>query len=182
MELSDRLCGTPAERAALERVRTASNDVFERHSLRVFLIAEELGARDGVDFDREVLLVAALLHDIGLYRRPQPGSTYVVEGRIDGDEIGREQDWAQERIALLCDAIERHHEVRAQWDRGTEVELIRRADFADAVPLGWRRFGLEAGWIGALHARVPKRGMYPAIVALLKSQPPASLLRIFVRP
>jgi HD superfamily phosphodiesterase len=40
---------------------------MERHSLRIFLIAQRLTAGLGRAFNREVALCAALLHDIGLY-------------------------------------------------------------------------------------------------------------------
>src|ERR671911_156038 len=38
------------------------------HCLRVFALAEELAASEGVSYDVEILRAAALLHDVGLYK------------------------------------------------------------------------------------------------------------------
>src|ERR671916_1725382 len=38
------------------------------HCLRVFVLAEELAEAERLDYDAEILRLAALLHDIGLYK------------------------------------------------------------------------------------------------------------------
>src|SRR4028119_2083254 len=38
------------------------------HCLRVYALAEELAASEGVSYDVEILRAAALLHDVGLYK------------------------------------------------------------------------------------------------------------------
>ena len=91
---------------------------MEYHCARTFLIAEELAAARRADVDREVMLCAAWLHDAGLYpgaatkdtyvkRRPPPGRAHAGRPRV----AAREAD-------APGDAIEYHHELRTQWDRG----------------------------------------------------------------
>ena len=67
-----------------------------------------------------------------------------------------------DRIQLCFDAIERHHELRSQWDRGAEVELIRRADLVDLSD-GLIRFGLSREWIRDLFRSVSRDGTYRTI-------------------
>jgi HD superfamily phosphodiesterase len=86
--------------------------------------------------DREVILIAGLLHDVGLYDAASHGGVYVREGAEFTAEILRTQGWDEDRIRLCFDAIERHHELRSPWERGAEVELIRRADLVD-VSTAW---------------------------------------------
>ena len=38
------------------------------HCLRVYALAEDLASQEEVSYDREILRVAALLHDVGLYK------------------------------------------------------------------------------------------------------------------
>jgi len=38
------------------------------HCVRVHALAEELAASEGISYDVEILRVAALLHDVGLYK------------------------------------------------------------------------------------------------------------------
>lgn len=81
------------------------------------------------------------------------------------------------------DAIERHHEVRAQWDRGAEVELMRRADLVD-VSAGVIGFGLPRSRYNELVSEIPREGMYRHIAGLVGHQlrdRPLSMLKIFRR-
>jgi predicted hydrolase (HD superfamily) len=159
------LARTDSELAALEKLRQITGETggpMERHGLRVFLIADRLATARGLDVDREVLLIAGLLHDVGLYDEASHGGVYVREGAEFTAELLRSQDWGEERIRLCFDAIERHHETRSQWDRGAEVELIRRADLIDLTS-GLVRFGLSREWLRDLFRSVSRDGTYPTI-------------------
>jgi len=179
--------GTAAEREALARVRELSGErdgPMELHGLRAFLICERLAAEGGHEVDREVLLVAALLHDIGLYEGASKGGAYVSDGRDYAERMlaGR-KDWPRGRQLLCLRAIERHHEVRSQWQAGAEVELLRRADLVE-LSGGLVSFGLERAWIRGLFAAVPRRGVYGEIgrlVARAARERPATLPLIFIR-
>ena len=165
MTTAEDLVRTDAERAALERLREITGQTggpMERHGLRVFLLADRLATAREAEVDREVLLVVGLLHDIGLYDEASHGGVYVTEGaRFTADLLG-EQGWSEERIRLCFDAIERHHEIRSQWDRGEEVELIRRADLIDLTS-ALVTFGLPREWLRDLFRSVPRDGTYATI-------------------
>jgi predicted hydrolase (HD superfamily) len=180
------LVRTDSEAAALEKLREitgASGGPMERHGLRVFLIADRLATARGAQVDREVLLIAGLLHDVGLYDEASHGGVYVREGAEFTADLLRKQGWDEERVRLCFDAIERHHETRSQWDRGAEVELIRRADLVDLTS-GLVRFGLSRGWLRDLFRSVPRNGTYRMIglgVGKLLVQRPLTFPRIFRR-
>jgi HD superfamily phosphodiesterase len=53
---------------------------MERHGLRMFLIPDRLATTRKTKVDREVLLIAGLLHDVGLYDAASHGGVYVREG------------------------------------------------------------------------------------------------------
>jgi hypothetical protein len=156
---------------------------MERHGLRVYEIARELGRRRALDVDSELLACVAWLHDAGLYPGAASSDTYVVDGRHLLERVLASFEWPAERVALAGDAVECHHELRPQWKRGSEVELIRRADLIDisggAVP-----FGLDRAWLRDLSARVPRAGLMREIARLvggaLRTRP-LTMLQIFVR-
>jgi predicted hydrolase (HD superfamily) len=159
------LARTDSEVAALEKLRQITGETggpMERHGLRVFLIADRLATARGVVVDREVLLIAGLLHDVGLYDQASHGGVYVREGAEFTAELLRAQGWDEQRIRVCFDAIERHHEVRSQWDRGPEVEVIRRADLIDLTS-GLVRFDLSREWLRDLFRSVPRDGTYGTI-------------------
>jgi predicted hydrolase (HD superfamily) len=186
MTVAEDLAHTSGEMAALAKLREITGESggpMERHGLRVFLIADRLATAREAQVDREVLLIAGLLHDVGLYDQASHGGVYVKEGAEFTAELLRTQSWDEERIRLCSDAIERHHELRSQWDRGAEVELIRRADLVDLTS-GLVRFGLSREWLRDLTRSVPRNGTYPTIgreVARQLIHQPLQFARIFRR-
>lgn len=185
-DAADTVCTTEAARACLAELRALCGEEggpLERHGLRVYEIACELGNLRELEVDREVLACVAWLHDAGLYPGVASKDTYVVDGRHLLERVVAPFEWAQERLALAGDAVERHHELRPQWDRGDEVELIRRADLVD-VSGGVIRFGLDRAWLRDLAVRVPRAGLVREIAGLvggaLRTRP-LTMLQIFVR-
>jgi predicted hydrolase (HD superfamily) len=186
MTSAEDLARTDSEVAALDKLREVTGESggpMERHGLRVFLIADRLATARETKVDREVLLIAGLLHDVGLYDAASHGGVYVREGAEFTAELLREQGWDEDRISLCFDAIERHHELRTQWERGAEVELIRRADLVD-VSSGLVRFGLSREWIRDLFKSISRDGTYRTIghevVRVLRHRP-LTLPQIFRR-
>lgn len=184
---ADDLARSPDELEALARLRAATGDVdgpMERHGLRCYLICEKLAEQGGHQLDGEVMLIAGLVHDIGLYEDASEGGVYVTDGRhfAEGMLRGREE-WPPERLRLLGEAIERHHEVRPQWEAGAEVELLRQADLIE-LSGGLVPFGLDRGWIRGLWSAVPRDGIYGEVgkmVARALRERPLTVPRIFIR-
>lgn len=183
MPVADGLAGTEPERAALSALREASGEidgVMERHCVRAYRIAVKLA--DGAPIDNEALVVAAFLHDAGLYMPVSGDGPYVSEGRALADKVLAPFDWPEERLRLTGDAIERHHHLRSQASRGAEVELLRKADQIE-VAGGAITLGLSRAWLKELFAEVPRTGFYaglmPLIARELRSRP-LSFARIVV--
>jgi uncharacterized protein len=80
------------------------------HCLRVHALAEELARSEGIHHDREILRIAALLHDVGLYKayafREAPDharrSAYVAE------RILKDGDFPPQATRAVIDAILSH--------------------------------------------------------------------------
>jgi len=187
MDTFETLAGSVAERDALERLRAATggpDGPMERHCLRVRLIAAALGVKQGWALDGELLTVAAILHDIGIYPSVSDAGVYTAQGAALARELLAGHGWSQERIERCADAIDRHHELRPQLARGAEVEAIRRADLVD-VSGGILAFGLDHGWLRELARRVPRRGFARELMRLVSHAlrtRPLTMLQIFRRP
>jgi uncharacterized protein len=157
----EQLAVTPAERDALDRLRSATGVIagpMERHCLRCRHIAAELADQRGWSSDGEVLTVAAILHDIGLYPAVSRGGVYTADGAALAREILPAFAWEPARVALCATAIDRHHDVRGQRAAGAEVEAIRLADLVD-LSAGLLSFGLSRAWCASLREAVPMRGL-----------------------
>jgi hypothetical protein len=157
----DQLCDTPAGADALARLRHATGGTdgpMERHCLRVRHIAAEISGRRGWAIDPELLTVASILHDIGLYPEVTHGGVYTAEGAELAREILPAHGWSAERIETCAAAIDRHHELRPQRARGSEVEALRLADLVE-LSGGLLSFGLSRRWLRSLNAAVPRTGL-----------------------
>jgi uncharacterized protein len=107
------------------------------HCLRVYALAEELAASEGVSYDVEILRVAALLHDVGLYKayalREPPDHakrSAVVAGRILQD-----WDFPPQASQAVIEAIE-HHPPGAPTGTASETILLKDAvglDYLGAI-------------------------------------------------
>ena len=177
---------TAAEQACLAAVREATGterSPMELHGERVHRIACELADRRGDTVDRELLHCAGYLHDLGLYPSVSRNGVYTRDGALFARELLSGLGWEEPRLTLCADAIERHHEVRPQWGRGVEVELLRRADLVE-VSGDLIRFGVPRDFLRALNAEFPRDGFYSGVASLLGHalrERPLTLPRIFLR-
>jgi HD superfamily phosphodiesterase len=182
----DTLVETAAELESLTALREATGEVdgtMERHTLRCFLLCQLLAEKHNADLDREVMLCASILHDIGLYDAVSDGGVYTDEGGEFARKLGLEHGWDERRADLCAEACARHHAVRSQWEQGAEVEVLRLADRIE-VSGGLSRGGLSRDQIKGVFEEVPRDGFYGGLVHVvwpsLRSRP-LKTIRIFSR-
>ncbi len=186
MEDFDSLATTPAARDALERLRAAAGarGPMERHCLRCRLIAGEVAGRRGWAFDEELLTVAAILHDIGLYPLASRGGVYTADGAALARELLGGHGWTPARAERCAHAIDCHHELRSQLSRGPEAEALRLADRVE-LSKGLFAAGISRLWLRDLWGAIPRQGLVGElareITRALKERP-LTIARIFLRP
>ena len=109
------------------------------HCLRVHALAEELARSEGIHHDREILRIAALLHDVGLYKayafREAPDharrSAYVAE------RVLKDGDFPPQATRAVIDAI-LSHPPGAPPGTSAEAALLKDAvalDYLGAIGL-----------------------------------------------
>jgi hypothetical protein len=130
MELT--LPGGPACGHATEVAAAYSAPALLNHSMRVYAWAVALGGVHHVDFDPELLFVAAMLHDVGL--APEFDShtkPFEVAGGHVAWVFAAGAGWPPGRRARLAEVIVRH--MRAEVDPAEDPEgfLLSRAAAAD---------------------------------------------------
>jgi HD domain len=185
---ADELAPTGAPAACLQTLRAATgrhDEPMERHCVRSFVIAERLAADAGQDIDRELLLCASLLHDVGIFESVATRDhAYVTDGRRVALETVAPFAWPAQRRRLLGDTIEQHHAQTSRDGLGHEVELMRRADLVD-VSRGLVSFGLPRSWLRGLSSAVPRRGFYALLareIGRMLRNRPQTLPAVFMPP
>lgn len=119
------------------------------HCRRVFALAEKLAEEERLDYDEEILCLAALLHDIGLYKpyTLREGADHVRRSVVVAARLLRDGDFPPEATRVVLDAIE-HHPPGASSGRSAEAVLLKDAvalDYLGAVGLSrvFAMVGLE---------------------------------------
>lgn len=124
--------------ALVERVGT--HPVWgHAHCVRVHALAEEIAASEGVAHDPEILRVAALLHDVGLYKayaRREPPE-HAKRSALVAQRILNDADYPPQATRTVIEAIEAHPP-GAPPNAGAEATLLKDAvalDYLGAVGL-----------------------------------------------
>jgi uncharacterized protein len=107
------------------------------HCLRVFALAQELAASEGVSYDVEILRAAALLHDVGLYKayalREPPD--HAKRSALVASRILQDWDFPPQASQAVIEAIE-HHPPGAPASAASETILLKDAiglDYLGAI-------------------------------------------------
>lgn len=108
------------------------------HCRRVHALAEELAEAERLDYDAEILRLAALLHDVGLYKPyklREGAADHVRRSVVVAARLLRDGDFPPEATRVVLDAIE-HHPPGAAQGRSVEAVLLKDAvalDYLGAV-------------------------------------------------
>src|SRR4051794_13990236 len=144
MELT--LPGGPACEHATEVASAYSAPSLLNHSMRVYAWAVALGGVHHLDFDPELLFVAAMLHDVGLTEEfDSHTKPFEVAGGHVAWVFAAGAGWPASRRARLAEVIVRHMHAEVDPAEDPEGFLLSRAAAADiagrgvaALPAGFR--------------------------------------------
>jgi hypothetical protein len=132
------------ELAATELERYAEGETeLLNHSYRTFHFAELLHKQAGArpSLDREVLAVATLLHDVGMYPKTVAeveGMDFTVRGARVARRVTEQAGWSQYRIDLTAQVITLNANGRVSPRWGAEAYFARLAPLVDAVGQCWK--------------------------------------------
>jgi hypothetical protein len=128
-------------RELIQLIRDTESDLLFHHSKRVFLFGALAGQRRGLAFDPELLLVAAMFHDIGLteaYRGSQ--LRFEVDGANAARDFLRTHGIPEASIEIVWDAIALHTTPGIPEHKKPEVALVNVGVEMDVIGLRFQEF------------------------------------------
>ncbi|MFF1847709.1 HD domain-containing protein [Streptomyces sp. NBC_01550] len=131
--------GASAE-AAYAHVRSLLVPAILNHSVRVWLLADHLARREGIDApERESLAVACLFHDVGTAHQHDGPQRFEVEGADAASAFLSRHRWPAPLIKGVWEAIALHTSPGIAERMGRLPRLVRvgvRADFGATELIG----------------------------------------------
>jgi HD domain-containing protein len=127
-----------------------------RHSHRTYAFGALLGARDGLDWDAELLYVAAMLHDLSLGDSARRDEPFERVGAQMARGFALERGWPEERAELVGRAIALHMEVGRATRERPEVALLHLGAAADVI--GARLQDISPDTVAEVVERHPREG------------------------
>lgn len=109
--------------AALELAQRVSEPFLFHHVIRSSLYADWFGRRRKLAYDRELLSVSTLLHDLGLTAIAPARARFEIEGADAAKEFLVRQGMAERSVEVAWDAIALHTTAEIPLRKGAEVAL-----------------------------------------------------------
>jgi hypothetical protein len=154
---------TPVAARALDVVRRTCPEPLANHCLRSWAWAELLAPTIGLEPDRELLFVAAMLHDLGVVPDFDAHSVpFEDAGGAVAAVFAAGAGWDAARGARVAEVIRRHMWPSVDPAEDPEGHLLEVATSLDVSGVGFERW--DAGDLRAVAARVP-RGDFSATFA-----------------
>jgi len=137
--IDERLLAPPDSTLARE-AEAAARDMLSpallNHSRRAYAWGAAIAALDDIAFDREVLYVAAMLHDTGL-PSPVPGVDFTVHSAARAREFADRHAMSPADREVVTNTIALHHSPGVEMSSGAEAFLLSAGAGVDV-------FGLQA--------------------------------------
>jgi HD domain len=142
-------------REAQEQLAESAGPMVINHSHRTFAFGAAIAAHDGIDFDREVVYVASLLHDLYWERPQEPPHPhcFTLPAAESALALASANGWAEERRRAVADAIALHLNVWPPRD-SNESNVVFVGARLDVV--GYRHWDLDPATADRILRRHPR--------------------------
>jgi hypothetical protein len=131
-------------REAAELVRQHESEMLFNHSVRVYVFGAMKGIRLNLEFDSELLYVAALFHDMGLIDAYQTETKrFEVDGADAAREFLRSNGIPAPKTDLVWEAIALHTTPGIPAYMRPEIALTNAGVLMDVVGIGYDEYTPE---------------------------------------
>ena len=122
---------------ATQLVAEVSPKFLYHHCVRSYLFGDILGKRDGIKYDRELLYLGAVLHDLGLTERfDRHEQRFEVDGADAARTFVLEHGLSDEKAEIVWDAIALHTSIGIASRKQPEIALVHLGVSADVFGIG----------------------------------------------
>ncbi|MBR0828075.1 HD domain-containing protein [Bradyrhizobium manausense] len=143
----------------------AHSKVLLNHVHRTWWFAEFIGKKREMKYDRELVYIASLLHDLGLSPSHAAGKRFEVDGADAASRFLAESEYPKAKADVVWDAIALHSLADIADRRQAEVALVHFGAHVDVM--GLRIEEISPSLIDDTLALYPRIGMKAAFTEAL---------------
>jgi HD superfamily phosphodiesterase len=161
-------------REATEFVRDVASELLFHHSRRVFLWGSLRGEKLALDYDPELLYVAAMFHDIGLVEgHRSEHERFEIDGANAAGDFLERHGLPEDRVMTVWDAIALHTTPEIPRYKHPEVRMLQLGVEYDVLGRDFEDLSLEQrAAVVAAHPRDGfKEGIIDAFAAGMRDKP-----------
>jgi hypothetical protein len=147
----------PLITAAIEHAQRLSEPYLFNHAMRSWLFAELIGRAKEIDYDREVVAIGTILHDIGLTAGVSGGNRFEVNGADAARSFIAGRGLSDRRAQLVWDLVALNSTPSLALHKESEVAVGTMG-----IGLDYGGFGLDAlqaGDVGRILHAFPRLRM-----------------------
>jgi HD domain len=152
-------------RKAAALAEQAHSEVLLNHVHRTWWFAEFLGRKKEMKYDRELLYIASLLHDLGLSASHAADKRFEVDGADAANRFLLANGYPKSKAEIVWDAIALHALADIADRRQPEVALVHFGAYVDVM--GLRMEEITPSLIDDTLALYPRIGMKAAFTEAL---------------
>ena len=130
---------SPLIAAVIEHVQRLSEPFLFNHAMRSWLFAEAVGRIKGLDYDREVVAIGTILHDIGLTASVSGPNRFEVNGADAAISFIKGKGLSDRRVQLIWDLVALNSTPSLALHKEPEVAVGTMG-----IGLDFAGFGVEA--------------------------------------
>ena len=130
---------TPLIAAVVEYAQRISEPYLFNHAMRSWLFAEAIGRMKGIAYDREIVAIGTILHDIGLTASVSGTNRFEVNGADAALSFVRSKGLSDRRAQLLWDLVALNSTPSLALHKEPEVAVGTMG-----IGLDYGGFGVEA--------------------------------------
>jgi hypothetical protein len=122
-------------RKAAALAERAHSRVLLNHVHRTWWFGEFIGRKRGMKYDRELVYIASMLHDLGLSQEHSADKRFEVDGADAASKFLHTHDYPKAKINIVWDAIALHSSADIADRKEPEVALVHFGALLDVMAL-----------------------------------------------